>query len=128
MPTQFKKLDNEPIVVVTLPKEYNLAAELPKLLPRYLSLLDASPEQLYWIVDARNSPLTMEEIVTGASLVARGEHPLYHHRNIRQVIYVTSNQIMRLAAEGMKNEVFGRVNIVLFDDLDEALDYTRKNK
>jgi hypothetical protein len=128
MPTEFKKLDNEPIVVVTLPKEYNLAAELPKLLPRYLSLLDASPEQLYWIVDARNSPLTMEEIVTGASLVARGEHPLYHHPNIRQVIYVTSNQIMRLAAEGMKNEVFGRVNIKLFDDLDEALTYTRENK
>jgi hypothetical protein len=128
MPTVFKKLENESVVVVTLPKEYNLTTELPVQLPKYLSLLDAATEPLYWIVDARNSPLSVEEIVFGASLVARGEHPLYHHRNIRQVIYVTSNKIMRLAAEGMQGDAFGHVNIKLFDDLDEALQYTRKNK
>jgi hypothetical protein len=127
MPTVFKKLENEPVVIVTLPSEYNLAAELPKLMPKYISLLDAATEPVYWIVDARDSALKVEEIILGASLVARGEHPLYHHPNIRQVIYVTSNQIMKLAAEGMKGDSFGHVNIKLFDDLDQVMDFIHKN-
>lgn len=127
MPTAFKKLENEPIVIVTLPTDYNLAAELPKVMPQYISFLNSATEPVYWIVDARNSSLTVEEIVLGASLVARGEHPLYHHPNIREVIYVTSSQIMKLAAEGLKGEAFGRVNIKLFDDLDQAMDYIHNN-
>jgi hypothetical protein len=128
MPTTFKKLDNEPVVIVTLPKEYNLAAELPVQLPKYIGMLDAATEPVYWIVDARSSSLKVDEIIVGASLVARGAHPLYHHRNIRQVIYVTSSQIMKLGIEGLKDETFGNVNIRIFDDLDEALKYTRQNK
>ncbi len=128
MPTEFKKLPDEAIVIVTLPNDYNLAAELPVVMPKYLSFLDSTPTPVYWIVDARNAPLKVEEIVFGASLVASGEHPLYRHQNIRQVIYVTSNEIMKLAAKGMQNEVFGRISIKLFDDLDEALKYTRENK
>lgn len=128
MPTVFKKLENEPIVIVTLPTEYNLAVELPKLMPKYISLLNAATEPVYWIVDARDSSLKVDEIILGASLVARGEHPLYHHPNIREVIYVTSSRIMKLAAEGLKGDAFGHVNIKLFDDLDQALEYIRQNK
>ena len=128
MPTEFKKLDHEPIVIVTLPQQYDLAAELPTLLPKYISMLDAAPEPLYWIVDARNSPLTVEEIITGASLVAKGQHPLYHHPNIRQVIYITSNSMMKLAAKGLNHAAFGHVNIKVFDSLDAALKFARENK
>jgi hypothetical protein len=128
MPTVFKKLEDEPIVIVTLPIDYNLAAELPKLMPQYINLLNAATEPVYWVVDARNSSLTVEEIILGASLLARGEHPLYHHPNVREVIYVTSSQIMKLAADGMKGDSFGNVNIKMFDDLDQAMDYIHKNK
>jgi len=128
MPTKFQKLPNEPVVVVTLPKVYNLAAELPVLMPQYMELLNSSKTTLFWIVDARESSLSVDEIVTGASLVARGEHPLYRHPNIRQVIYVTTSEIMKLAITGMQTEAFGKLQIKLFDDLDEALAYTRKNK
>lgn len=128
MPTEFKKLPDEPVVVVTLPKEYDLAAEMPKLMPMYLNFLDTTPTPVYWIVDARNSSLKVEEIIIGASLVARGEHPLYRHKNIRQVIYITSSEIMKLAAEGLKSEAFGRISIKIFDSLDTALKFTRANK
>jgi len=128
MPTEFKKFPNEPIVVVTLPKEYDLAAELPLLVPKYLGFLDSTPTPVYWIVDARNAPLKVEEIIIGAKLVASGKHPLYRHKNIRQLIYITSNETMRLAAAGLANEAFGRIIIKLFDDLDEALKFARENK
>jgi hypothetical protein len=128
MPASFKKLENEPVVIITLPSEYNLAAELPKSMPKYLSLLDAASEPLYWIVDASHAALKADEIILGTSLVARGEHPLYRHPNIRQVIYVTTSNIMKLAAEGLKGNAFGHVNIKLFDDLNQALEYTRQKK
>jgi hypothetical protein len=128
MPAIFKKLENEPVVIITLPSEYNLAVELPKSMPKYLGLLDAATEPLYWIVDASQAALKAEEIILGTSLVARGERPLYRHPNIRQVIYVTTSHIMKLAAEGLKGNAFGHVNIKLFDDLDQALEYTRQKK
>jgi hypothetical protein len=125
MPTEFKKLPDEPIVIVTLPTDYNLAVELPKIMPVYMNFLNSATTPVFWIVDARNSPLGVEEIVRGAELVARGEHPLYHHPNIRKVIYVTSNKIMKLAVAGMENEIFGNLTIKVFDDLDEALKFVR---
>ena len=128
MPTEFKKLPDEPIVIVTLPTDYNLSVELPKVMPVYMNFLNSATTPVFWIVDARNSPLSGEEIVRGAELVARGEHPLYHHPNIRKVIYVTSNKIMKMAVAGMENEVFGGLTIKVFDDLDEALKFARENK
>ena len=128
MPTEFKKLPDEPIVIVTLPIDYNLSVELPKMMPVYMNFLNSATTPVYWIVDARNSPLGVEEIVRGAELVARGEHPLYHHPNIRKVIYVTSNKIMKLAVAGMENEIFGSLAIKLFDNLDDALKFARENK
>jgi len=111
MPTEFKKLPDEPIVIVTLPTDYNLSVELPKVMPVYMNFLNSATTPVFWIVDARNSPLSGEEIVRGAELVARGEHPLYHHPNIRKVIYVTSNKIMKMAVA----------------DMDEALNFSREN-
>jgi len=128
MATGFTKLENEPVVIITWPSEYNLAAELPKSMPKYIHLLDAATEPIYWIVDATQAAFKADEIILGTSLLTHGEHPLYHHPNIRQVIYITTSNIMKLAAEGLKGNAFGHVDIKIFDDLDQALEYTRQKK
>jgi hypothetical protein len=125
MSSEFQQLPNEPIVIVTLHKGYDLRAELPVTLPGYLKFLDAAPNPVFWIVDARDSNMTLEDVQQGASLVARGTHPLYLHPKIRQVIYITSSQLLRMAAVGMQSDIFGKVNIKLFDNLDEALQFVR---
>lgn len=127
MPAKYHKYADEPIVLVTLPTNYNLQKELPQVLPFYLSQLDSFDGQVYWLVDAREASLNVEEIMVGANLVARGQHPLYHHANIREVIYITSSEIMKLAADGLRHQAFGRVKIKVYDDLDEALKYVRES-
>lgn len=128
MTSTYKKLPNEPIVIVTLPANYNLIAELPVVMPKYLQELESFQEPVFWIVDAREAPFTVEDIVTGAELVSKGQHPLYKHPKIRQVIYITTSLMAKLAAEGMGSEQFGKIAIKLFDNLDLALEFARENR
>lgn len=128
MPSTYKKLTDEPIVIVTLPDDYNLAAELPQVMPKYMQELASFQEPVFWIVDAQVAPFSIDDIITGAELVAKGQHPLYKHPNIRQVIYVTTSQMLKLAAAGMSSEQFGKIAIKLFDNLDDALKFARENR
>jgi hypothetical protein len=128
MPSSYRKFPDEPIVVVTLPADYNLAAELPVVMPKYMQELGSFTEPVFWIVDARQAPFSVDDIITGADLVAKGQHPLYKHPNIRQVIYVASSQLLKLAVAGMGSEAFGKIAIKLFDDLEVALKFARDNR
>ncbi len=128
MASNYKKLPNEPIVIVTLPKDYDLKADLPKTLPTYLKELSSFKEPVFWIVDASVAPLTVTDLSVGAGMVARGEHPLYKHPNIRQVIYVTTSSLLKLAADGMGTEKFNKIAIKLFDNVDAALAFCRESQ
>lgn len=128
MTSTYKKLPNEPIVIVTLPANYNLVAELPVVMPKYLQELETFQEPVFWIVDAREAPFSVEDIITGAELVAKGQHPLYKHPKIRQVIYITTSLMLKLAAEGMGSDQFGKIAIKLFDDLELGLKFARENR
>jgi len=128
MLAEVKKLPDEPIVLVTLPKGYDLKANLSQSIPGYLRLLETFDTPVFWIVDASAVDMKVDELMIGATLVARGEHPLYHHPKIRQVIYVTSSELMKAAAAGMQDEVFGQVNIKLFDNVQDALSYARSSR
>lgn len=125
MPAQVKHYSDEPIVVITLPADYNLLTDLPKAVPEYLKLVDALAEPVFWIVDASAIKFTVQEITTGANLLTRSENPLYHHPKIRTVIYVTPNEALQAAAQGLSSEAFGRVAMRVMSTLDEALEYVR---
>lgn len=127
MPSQIEKLLNEPIVVVHLSSDYDVKTELPQSVPEYLKLLNTLADPVFWIVDLSAVVLDMEGIIFGANMLARSENPLYHHPNVCQVIYVTTNPTLRAAVEGMTSRLFGRVAITAVNTLDEALMLARAN-
>ena len=128
MASVYKKLPDEPIVIITLSEDYDLKSDLPKTLPRYLKELSTFKEPVFWVVDASVAPITVNDLIVGTEMVARGEHPLYKHPNIRQVVYVTTSDLLKLAAEGMGSEKFDKIAIKLCDDLDAALAFCREAK
>lgn len=69
-----------------------------------------------------------DDILIAADATGRGEQATFHHRNIREVISVTQDPIMRKVLEGMDSKVYGNVNILILDTLAEALAHVRKRR
>lgn len=122
------KYPNEPIIVQTFNPDYNLYTEIALSNKESSEALENSPESGVYLIDVFNFPITFEEIVKGANIVARGERPLWHHPKLKQVILVTSDALLRLAAEGMSAKVFGGLQVPVFETLEQALAYARSNQ
>ena len=127
MPNLVQKLPNEPIVVDSVTSDYHLSTDLPQSITQLFEVADNLTEPVFWIVDVSAvKDMTIEDILTGTELLIRGKNPLYRHRNIREVLYVSTSQLIRLAAAGLKNELFGNLKISVFDTRDAALEYARQ--
>ncbi|MDX2077130.1 MAG: hypothetical protein SFZ02_11910 [bacterium] len=112
-----------PIIVNHLHADYTMA-EFDPANQKAGALLDKVTEPHYYIV-IFDFTLTLEELLEGASGLARSENSLWHHPNIKQVIMVTDNDLFRLSAKGMHSDVFGNLDIAVFSTLEDALAYTR---
>lgn len=122
------KYPNEPIIVQTFNPDYDLQNEIALSNAASREALDTSPETGVYLIDVFNFDITFEQIVQGANIVARGERPLWHHPKLKQVILVTSDGLLRMAAEGMSASVFGGLVVPVFETLEEALAHARAGK
>ncbi len=129
MSATIKKLPGEPIVIQTMSPDYKLVNELPPALPKLLAFLDALEEPVFWLLDiSAVAVITVEDLLTGTELVARGEHALYRHPKIKYVVYISTKSMIKMAVDGMAKEAFGKFPISVFDTLDEALVFARKKE
>jgi hypothetical protein len=125
MPATREKLLNEPIVIVTLSEDYDFATEAAAGVQENLAFLDSLDEPVYYVTDTSAVDFDLGAVIEGSNLAARGTNPLFHHPNIRSVIYVTQSILSALAAKGMGSDAFGNLNIKVFGTLDEALAHVR---
>lgn len=127
MPNTVQKLPNEPIVLDKVSADYRLSVELPSAISKLFELADGLIEPVFWIVDVSEvKEMTIEDILTGTELLIKGKKPLYRHPNIREVLYVSTSRLIRMAAAGLASEIFGNLKISVFDNLESALQYARK--
>ena len=122
----FKQLPGEPIIVVTLSKEYDFIADADEGARAGLAVLDRLKHPVFWVVDFHITPnqehsLNLDQLLVSSNAVTR----LWSDPRIRKVLLVTSDEIVRLAGRGMTSETFGNLPIEIFASLDEALRYAR---
>ncbi len=128
MHSQVRKLPGEPLFIEVMPEGYNLFTDLEGDIAVMIGLLDAQSEPVDWIIDLQALTFTMDEVLMAASELARGDNPAYHHRNLRQVIFVTTNKFLEMAAKGMDSDAFGHLSIPVFTHMDEAIQYAHSNR
>ena len=127
MTVTVKQFPGEPIVVQTMSPDYQLQVEFPQDYPKLYALLDQQPRPVFWVVDiSAIIGLTFEDLLKGTEIVARGDKALYRHRNIREVLYVSTEKMIKMAAAGLKADTFGNIKVLVFESLDAALQYARK--
>lgn len=127
MPSTLEKLADEPIIVQTMSPDYQLMIEFPPKVPQLFAFLDGLTEPVFWVVDiSAVEKLSIEDLLTGTGIVAKGENALYRHRNIREVLYVSTLEMIKLAAAGLGHDAFGKLKVRVFENLEAALQYARE--
>jgi hypothetical protein len=122
---------NDASVVVMFMPSHNFATDAPATNALARQMLDSVDEPIYWILDftrvifPEKLSMTLEEGIFATNLA---NVEVWHHRNIRQVVFVADNEIMRAAAEGLNSPSFGNLNVKVFAKLDDALAYARSHR
>lgn len=119
------KLPNEPIVIITLSGSSADLSNREQEQMNLRSILSSVAEPVFLILDLADAQLSLEDIMRGASDAFRGDNPTFKSPNIRQILHVSDNPTLELAAEGVASEVFGNVDVQIFKTLEEALAYAR---
>jgi hypothetical protein len=120
---------NDASVVVTLAKNYDLMTDKTEANWYAGQLLESLNRRIYWIVDFRNmvfednpSVVRLLELTIAFS---SANASIWHHPNVRQVIFVTDHDVPKLMAEQLKREDFGYLNVRVCSKLADAFAYAR---
>ncbi len=124
----FNKLPDEPIVIVTLSGSSAELSDTERDPTQLHSLLSIVSEPVFLILDMSGAQLSLNELMRGASGAFRGDTPTFRHPNIRELIQVSNDPTLEIAAKGLDSEVFGNIKIQLFQTLGEALAYARATR
>ena len=120
-----EKLPDEAIVVFSGGADF-IPDEGPQMMDDMLAVLDAQPENVYFVSNLGGLQLNVDHVVEGSSLMTRGPKAVFHHPRIIENIFVTSSGFLKLAAQGLSAPLFGGLQVKIVDSLDEALDYCRQ--
>ncbi|MBN1427059.1 MAG: hypothetical protein JXB07_01660 [Anaerolineae bacterium] len=120
-----KKLPDAPVVVITVTEDYDPSKDVMEAVEEVNRLLDTLDEQIFFIQDLTNIKVDFEDIMVAADSTGRGSEAPFHHVNIREIITVTANPLLRQVFGGMDSEVYGNVRTIVVDTLEEAMAYAR---
>ncbi len=99
--------------------------EYPIIFDEIAAILDKADQPLVLINSALNISMTIDEVISTANLAARGVGSVFHHPNFREFIFITRNQLLQLAVEGLNSKLFGNVPTKVFETEEEAFAYAR---
>ena len=122
-----ERLPDEPIVKVTLLAGFDFGDDMVEGNKPSFELLDSLDNPVFWILDMRQAKLGLEQLISSASMMTRGERPLWKHPMIRQTVIVSNASMIQLAAKGLNSDIFGNIAVKVFGTTEEAVDYARSN-
>ncbi len=85
-------------------------------------------EPVYYIMDASAATFDMNVIIQAASSTSQSSQGTFHHPNVKGVLIVSPHDVIHVAAEGLRTDVYGNVRVRTFHSLDDALAFARSNK
>lgn len=120
-------LSDLPVVFSRALPGFNMATEQAKLQADVRHALESTTEPLFYIVDLSHIKLDFEAVMRDSNGGARSENSPWRHANIRGVLFVSADELIHRAVEGMNSVAFGNFKATTFNTFDEALHHIRQN-
>ncbi len=125
MSYSIKKLPAEPIVILTANADAASQSDLETVYEQLKTILDQSTEALTIIQDVQQLPnADLDAIMRSASASV----DFHKHPHMGTSIMVTTSTIYKMAAQGLDSNFFANQKVMIFDSMEAALAYARKNR
>ncbi len=119
------KLPDQPVLILKLLEDYDIARDFPKSYAQVSQFLETTDEPVYYIIDLSGTPIDMNLILEGVNRTSVNTRGTFRHPMTRGVIFVTPDPVAGSVAAGLSHETFGNIDARVFDSLDDALDYVQ---
>lgn len=127
MKERYTLIPGEPIIIYTSPPDGDLN-NLAEVTAYHKTLLDQLTEPVFHIADMTALDVDLTGIMQLAGNAGFGEHAPFHHPMIREVLIVTPDPALTLAAKGLGEGIYGNIPVQVFNSVESALGYARRQK
>jgi hypothetical protein len=123
MDFQIVKLPDHPVIVFQPTDRFKLKEALPVMINQVTTVLDALTERVFYIADMRQARINLDDLLLSMTTVIFGDKPFLRHPNIREVLLVTTNPLIRKVAGGLASGMYGDVALQVMFNYEDALAY-----
>ncbi len=124
-PYTVELLPDDAIILEVWGKDFEVSLHGAQFLADLIALLDTASVPMANIVDMRQAPLGVDDVILGANLGTRltgfSKHP-----RLRKSIFVTNSKMVALAARGLNSPVFGNAKVFVAATVEEAMAMARQ--
>ena len=121
MSYRLEMLPDEPIVLIPTPEDFKVGVDIPAATDEFYRFMENAEQDVYLIVDVTHYKVNVEDMLSGASMAARGGTALFHHPRIYKILIVTPQKLAAVSAKGMNSAPFGFPRVEPFPTMEEAL-------
>lgn len=122
-----EKLTGEPAILFKMASGlYNSVMPDPPTAARSFALLEAEPQPVFYIVDLLDATFDFQGMLEYAN--SESLHKAAGHPKVKQLIVLTNDPIIQMAASGLDNDAFGNIVVPVFRTMDEAITYIHQHK
>jgi len=120
-----ERLPNEPILMITILKDYVVGKDTPDIVRTVDSKIGKDETGLYSIYDLREMKMTFGDLVLALSNQSQKAPGAMADPRASAVI-VGSSEMVKLGAQAFQQEQYGNLKFPLYQSVEEALSYARE--
>jgi hypothetical protein len=126
MSFRVERLAGEPILLVTVPEDFDVKTDLPLAIGQIREILDGVEEPVYHTHDVHPFQMSFDDMMAAMRLLTQGEMAILRHPDIREILVAAGDTMVRAAAKALALIPYGGLSVKIFGTLDEALAYARE--
>lgn len=117
-----------PAIIGTWREDFVFAHDGKPYAQKMHAALEQQTSPVYYVLDLRQwHNMSFEELAEAANIGARGDDPNFHHKMNCGTLVLTNDPMLNATAEGMRSDIFGNVDMVVFPTLEDAEEYIIQN-
>lgn len=126
MPYTLEQLPGEPILLATLPPDFDLSTDTSDCAEVCLEFLDESDQALILILDLTQASGRFSDFLPVMASPRAGRRAVLLHPKLSRAIIVSTGGVVRMACRALKRRQNGHINITVVDTVEEALELARR--
>lgn len=121
-----QRLRDLPAILHISNPEWTPSRDMAGELVEFREMLDRETKPVFVIGDLSESRLSLSEAALSVHMAAADGNAVLRHPHLRELLMVTTQKIVEMAALGLNAAAFGYVPVRVFAALPDALAYVRE--